>query len=345
MAVVVQRQVAADAAGVLFTADPLSGDRTVTRVEAVRGLGDRLVSGSVTPDAYRVQPLEVTRSTMAQRVLSDDDAMALATFGRQIEGQMGSPQDIDWCVASGQTYVVQSRPITTLFPVPESADEARHVYVSVGHAQMMTDAVRPLGISIRQMHASTPMHASGGVPVLLSSSFGEVFEGWLLVGGGGLEHCEDDVAAFAGEADDRRVVPLSLGAFALVVRLGGGVVLGGDERGKEHRVLVPVVPGPRLRRRVDAPPGTPIDGCKAGVGGEAAAIGEPVGVADLGEGSCSGPGPESAQGHQDHAERVRHEHRFDFGCELFATLDDPVEVRAQIGDHTPHASSPRSVTL
>ena len=73
----------------------------------------------------------------------------------------------------------------------------------------------------------------GGVPVLLSSSLREVLVVGLLVGGAGFEHGEDDVAAFAGEADDRGVVFLSFSAFALVVSLGGGIVLSG-EIGRAH---------------------------------------------------------------------------------------------------------------
>ena len=78
---------------------------------------------------------------------------------------------------------------------------------------------------------------------MLSSGLEVIFgDGWL-VGGGGFEHGEDDVAAFACEADDRCVVFLAVGSFALVVRAGGGVVLGGDEGCEEHGVLEPVVAG------------------------------------------------------------------------------------------------------
>ena len=78
---------------------------------------------------------------------------------------------------------------------------------------------------------------------MLSSGL-EVFldDGWL-VWGDCLEHGEDDVAAFACEADDSGVVFLAFGSFALVIRPGSGVVLGGDEGCEEHGVLEPVVPG------------------------------------------------------------------------------------------------------
>ena len=60
-------------------------------------------------------------------------------IGRQIEDHFGSPQDIEWCLVNDTFYIVQSRPITTLYPIPEANDQENHVYISVGHQQMMTD--------------------------------------------------------------------------------------------------------------------------------------------------------------------------------------------------------------
>lgn len=166
MAVVVQRMVPARAAGVLFTADPVTGRRTVATVEAVPGRGDALVAGRATPDAYRVHADAVVDRTLAPGrsapVLADDDVLALVRLGRRIEAHMGSPQDVEWCRADDGLHVVQSRPITTLFPVPETDDDAGHVYVSVGHQQMMTDAMRPLGLSLWQMTTPRPMCEAGG---------------------------------------------------------------------------------------------------------------------------------------------------------------------------------------
>ena len=71
--------------------------------------------------------------------------MRLAQLGRRIEAHFGRPQDIEWCLADGDFQFVQSRPITTLFPIPVAGDDENHVYVSVGHQQMMTDAMKPLG--------------------------------------------------------------------------------------------------------------------------------------------------------------------------------------------------------
>ena len=88
--------------------------------------------------------------------------MALVQLGRRIEAYFGHPQDIEWCLAEGDFWIVQSRPITTLFPIPEAADRENHVYVSVGHQQMMTDPMKPLGVSVWQLTAMAPMHEAGG---------------------------------------------------------------------------------------------------------------------------------------------------------------------------------------
>jgi phosphoenolpyruvate synthase/pyruvate phosphate dikinase len=71
---------------------------------------------------------------------------ALAQLGRRIEAHFG-PQDIEWCLVDDGFQIVQSRPITTLFLIPETGDEENQVYVSVGHQQMMTDPMKPLGLA------------------------------------------------------------------------------------------------------------------------------------------------------------------------------------------------------
>ncbi|WP_231398358.1 phosphoenolpyruvate synthase [Conexibacter woesei] len=147
MAVVVQRMVDADASGILFTADPLTGNRKLAKVEAVRGLGDALVAGEVAP---------------SDDVLSAEQVLQLETIGRRIEARFGRPQDIEWCLDGDGFAIVQARPITTLFPIPVAKDDDNHVYVSVGHQQMMTDAMKPLGLSVWQMVAMIGMHEAGG---------------------------------------------------------------------------------------------------------------------------------------------------------------------------------------
>ena len=187
MAVVVQQMVFPQASGILFTADPMSGNRTISTVEASFGLGEALVSGLVNADVYTVRDGEVvTRAICAkhlaisplpgggtveqaiapeqqeQPALTDAEVIRLVGLGRRIEAHFGSPQDIEWCLADGEFEIVQSRPITTLFPVPESGDQEPHVYVSVGHQQMMTDPLKPLGISFWQMMSARPMAVAGG---------------------------------------------------------------------------------------------------------------------------------------------------------------------------------------
>jgi len=187
MAVVVQRMVFPEAAGILFTADPVTGNRKVSSVEASFGLGEALVSGLVNADVYKVRDGEVVAKTVAakqlaihalpgggtreqaieperqeQPALTDAQVVELAQLGRRIEAHFGRPQDIEWCLADDAFQIVQSRPITTLFPIPEADDRENHVYVSVGHGQMMTDAMKPLGLSFWQMTTPAPMAEAGG---------------------------------------------------------------------------------------------------------------------------------------------------------------------------------------
>lgn len=160
MAVVIQHMVPADASGVLFTADPVSGDRTLVTIEACRGTGEALVSGRIVPQQVRLRDESVVETS--EGPLTIELARELAIMGRRIEAHFGSPQDIEWCVADGAIAIVQSRPITTLFPIPPREDDRRHVYLSVGHQQMMTDAMKPLGLSVWQKLAARPMHEAGG---------------------------------------------------------------------------------------------------------------------------------------------------------------------------------------
>jgi phosphoenolpyruvate synthase/pyruvate phosphate dikinase len=164
MAVVVQRMVFPQAAGILFTADPVIGNRRVASVEAGVGLGEALVSGLVKPDLYQVRDGEIIAKAERQNqpALTDAQVVRLAELGRRIEAHFGCPQDIEWCLVDGEFQFVQSRPITTLFPIPAARDRENHVYVSVGHAQMMIDAMKPLGLSLFQLTAGRPMYEAGG---------------------------------------------------------------------------------------------------------------------------------------------------------------------------------------
>ena len=187
MAVVVQRMVVPHAAGVLFTADPVSSNRRVSSVEAGLGLGEALVRGLVNPDAYSVRDGEIVAKAVARKrlavraspaggtrqeaiaeqrqqqpALTDAQVVALARLGRRVEAHFGRPQDIEWCLVDDGFEFVQSRPITTLYPIPAAADEDNHVYVSVGHQQMMTDPMKPLGLSLFALTARPRMVEAGG---------------------------------------------------------------------------------------------------------------------------------------------------------------------------------------
>ena len=164
MAVVVQRMVVPDAAGILFTADPVTFNRNVASVEAVFGLGEALVSGLVNPDIYKVRDGAIIARTIAaaQPALTDAQVAELVELGRRVAARLRRPQDIEWCLDDDGFRIVQSRPITTLFPVPEADDDEPHVYVSVGHQQMMTDPMKPFGISFFQLTAKPRMYEAGG---------------------------------------------------------------------------------------------------------------------------------------------------------------------------------------
>jgi pyruvate,water dikinase len=164
MAVVVQKMLLPQAAGILFTADPVTANRKVVSIEAGFGLGEALVSGLVNADGYKVRDGQVIEKAERQdrQVLTDAQIVRLARLGRQIEGHFGQPQDIEWCLVEDEFHFVQSRPITTLYPIPQADDQGNHVYVSVGHQQMMTDAMKPLGLSLFQLTAAGRMYAAGG---------------------------------------------------------------------------------------------------------------------------------------------------------------------------------------
>jgi rifampicin phosphotransferase len=187
MAVVVQQMVFPQAAGVLFTADPVTANRKVISIEASFGLGEALVAGLVNADVYKVANGEVVTKAIAtkqvaihaspaggtrelavqpasqqQPALTDAQAVRLARLGRRIEAHFGHPQDIEWCLAGDGFQIVQSRPITTLFPIPATSDQGNHVYVSVGHQQMMTDPMKPMGLSVWQLTTRRPMFEAGG---------------------------------------------------------------------------------------------------------------------------------------------------------------------------------------
>ena len=201
ISVIVQRMVFPQASGILFTADPITSNRKLLSIDASFGLGEALVSGLVSADSYKVQDGKIVDKMIATKklaiyglkeggtetqqiepdqqktqTLTEQQILQLASIGRQIEAYFGCPQDIEWCLVDETFYIVQSRPITTLYPIPAANDEENHVYVSVGHQQMMTDPMKPLGLSFYLLTTPAPMRTAGGrlfvdvTPMLASPS-------------------------------------------------------------------------------------------------------------------------------------------------------------------------------
>jgi pyruvate,water dikinase len=191
IAVVVQQMVASDRSGVLFCADPSTGDRDRMVIEAAFGLGEVVVSGQVEPDTYvvakdgprlvstrvghqthrldgtptgEVERHDLTREEADARVLTDDEVLALARLGLQVEEHYGEPQDVEWAIQGTDTYLVQSRPITTLGPARPAG------------------AVGPSGRVLLQGLAASTGVASGAVRVLMSPKEGHQLQrGEVLV--------------------------------------------------------------------------------------------------------------------------------------------------------------------
>lgn len=187
LSVIIQKMVFPQAAGILFTADPVTSNRKIVSIDASFGLGEALVAGIVNADNYKVRSGKITDKKISTKklavyalknggtkeqqigdemqntqALTDKQIAELERIGRKIEQHFGSPQDIEWCVADNTFYIVQSRPITTLYPIPEADDKENHVYLSVGHQQMMTDAMKPLGLSVWLLTTPAFMRIAGG---------------------------------------------------------------------------------------------------------------------------------------------------------------------------------------
>jgi rifampicin phosphotransferase len=160
MAVVVQRMVDPAAAGVAFTANPITGTRTEVVIDAVAGLGRSVVDGSVAADHYVVsdgQPVPAGGS------LSAEQLEELRRTGRRIERSLGRPQDLEWAFdRNGKLWLLQARPITTIFPVPSDArkDDLR-VYLEAGHMQGMRRPITPMGMSVLTSAADRQLEAFG----------------------------------------------------------------------------------------------------------------------------------------------------------------------------------------
>jgi len=170
LAVIVQQMVPSEVSGVMFTANPLTGLRSEVVVDATFGLGEALVSGQVEPDHYVVDSYknaivaktlgakeQVTRtrpgggvemireSAAAQQALADSQILQLAKQGASIQREYGFPQDVEWAFADNKCFILQSRAITSLFPVPEETFDPLLIWFSFGAVQGLVGPITPLG--------------------------------------------------------------------------------------------------------------------------------------------------------------------------------------------------------
>lgn len=164
LAVVVQQMVEAEASGVVFTVDPLSGRRDRVVIDAVAGLGEQLVSGQVTPDHFEVEGARIVERAVqgTQPALTDAQLLELAALCRRVADSFGAPQDIEFTRVGDDLQLVQSRAITSLFPVPEGEREA--LYFSFGAVQGMLAPITPLGRDALQ-HLGVGLFRLFGAPV------------------------------------------------------------------------------------------------------------------------------------------------------------------------------------
>jgi len=185
LAVVVQRMIESTVSGVLFTANPLTGKRRQAVIDANPGLGEAVVSGATNPDHFVVNTATAeivkrrlgdkrviirgaegggttrteTSAGFGEACLSDEQVRALAVLGAQVEAHYGAPQDTEWAIdSSGKLWLVQSRPITTLYPLPDNApdtDDVLRVYFSLNVFQGVYRPLTPMGIAVFRLFGST----------------------------------------------------------------------------------------------------------------------------------------------------------------------------------------------
>jgi len=127
MAVLIQPMIPADAAGVAFTTDPVSGHRRIV-VEAVEGLGERLVSGATTPERWTIEEDGSIGAPSMAIAFTAENAQAIGDLARRVEEHFARPQDIEWAIAGGSLWLLQARPITTL---PDAGPELIPIPIEV----------------------------------------------------------------------------------------------------------------------------------------------------------------------------------------------------------------------
>jgi pyruvate,water dikinase len=158
MAVVVQRMVDAEVSGVLFTANPLTGNRTEMMVDAAPGPGTTVVDGATEVDHYVLGATPPAAGGCG----SPELLAQLREVGERLQERAGGPLDVEWATGrSGTLWLLQARPITTLFPLPPQTGPGLRVYVEFGHVQGMLQPVTPMGLSTLRTQIAGMLAALG----------------------------------------------------------------------------------------------------------------------------------------------------------------------------------------
>ena len=179
IAVVVQRMINADVAGVIFTADPITGDRKTIMIEASGGLGEAVVAGMITPDHYVLDDQGRIRSFQPgdpghSKRLPDPVVAEVAQLGLAVAMHFGRPQDIEWAYAEAMVWLLQARPMTALPPPPVKLNAAQR---RLGSILLDYLPVRPYPIDMSTWVPYGPAGLMAGV----IGRFGlrDAFEGFL----------------------------------------------------------------------------------------------------------------------------------------------------------------------
>ncbi|MEN8907624.1 MAG: phosphoenolpyruvate synthase [Clostridiales bacterium] len=188
LSVIVQEMIEPSVSGIMFTADPKTSNRKVVSIDASYGLGESLVSGLVNCDNFKVRDNKIISKIISDKkiqikfssdggtieeliddnnrklpALSDSVILELSKIGKYIEEHYSHPQDIEWCIKDNKIYILQSRPITTLYPLPKVDSGETRVFLSAGHLQMMTAPLKPLGVYFfRSAISNPPYQVIGG---------------------------------------------------------------------------------------------------------------------------------------------------------------------------------------
>lgn len=190
LAVVVQRMIPADAAGVAFTANPLTGDGAETSISAVRGLGERLVSGQGVADEWVVREDKATCRRNAEGALTAEQALAVARLARRIADAFGAPQDIEWAFSGPDLFVLQARPMTALpEPISWQSPTGSGWMRNFRLGEWLPEPVTPLFESwlLRRMEAAEVAAEARDFGVRIRPPYHVIVNGWYYssVQGGG----------------------------------------------------------------------------------------------------------------------------------------------------------------